>query len=81
MVEPIYVMALGAGCAGTVVGMFRGFAPQLGLSDEIILILIGYVGKEKASGSLRDFCTGLLIAGIAMFIEPMVAGIAPAIGA
>ena len=78
--EPLYLMAIGAGLKGTAVGFLKqalggvmggGLA---GISDDILAIGVGYLIKEKASGDFKDVGAGIFIAGIAGIVEGVVGG-------
>ena len=64
----------GAGFSGTIVGLVKQFIPNLGVSDDLITGILGFIIYKKTSGMIRYFGRGMLIASISWFLQSLASG-------
>jgi len=75
--EAISLGVTGAGAAfsTTVLGLVKQFVPAIGIGDDILTALVGYLGYANTSGMVKDFFAGVTIAGVSQ----LVAGVVPSV--
>lgn len=82
--KELVVVSLGATFSGTVIGYVKNVVPGgLGIGDEILTTAIGFIlskGYVIKNAIVKDFGTGMLIAGISQVVSNLVAGMGGTIG-
>lgn len=69
------IKAAGAAFSGTVIGYINQYAAGLGLSDEILTTVVGFIlrsGWITRETMVKDFGEGMLLAGLSQIIAGMV---------
>jgi len=73
-------LGAGAGSKGLIAGMVSGFAPQVGVTPDVIGMFIGFWLAQQGGQWMSPFGEGMLIASVGQLVRQPIEGIFGQIG-